>query len=76
MRHPRYYHGAVTLGNKIYVVGGRVRPCERFAIKSEQWMDLPNKSDFDQWGSGVTLMAVKSAYLLAIGGSNMGNLPD
>ena len=65
------------LGHMIYVVGAEgVRPCERFAIKNDQWMKLPKKSDFDEWGVGVTLMAVKSAYLLAIGGSNMGNLPD
>ena len=74
MHHPRIYHGACLLGNKIYVVGGfRVKTCEQFALKSEKWSEI---CDFDEWGRGVTLMAVKSCYLMAIGGIDVFEYPD
>ena len=79
MSHPRIGHSAAMVGNSIYVAGGfgDNRRCERFSLQKQQWTDLSNASDFDQWGEGVTLVAVKSAYLLAIGGCvSWNNYPD
>ena len=61
MSHPRTYHGAAILGFSIYVVGGiyGIRKCERFSIKHEKWTELQISADFDEWGYGVTLVALK-----------------
>ena len=62
-------HGVAFLGNKIYVVGGiqSIRKCERFDLQKEVWTELP---DFDEYGSGVTLMGIKSRYVVGVGGRN------
>ena len=73
MRYARSNHGVVVLGNKIYVAGGdsyyqkSVKQCERFDLRREVWSDIPS-SDFDMFGIGVVLMAVKSRYAIAMGG--------
>ena len=62
MRHRRSErHGVVLLGKQIYVVGGYavarvVRKCETFDVTKAVWTELP---DFDEFGYGVTLLAIK-----------------
>ena len=74
MYYPRLLHGITVLGNKIYVAGGLcrgnvVRKCERFDLQKKIWAVLPY-ADFDEFGNGVTLMATKSRYVIAVGGKN------
>ena len=49
------------LGKQIYVVGGvyqfrLVRKCETFDLTKAVWTEIP---DFDEFGRGVTLVAIK-----------------
>jgi hypothetical protein len=70
MLYERDGHGATVLGNKIYVAGGsEVKKYERFDIKKKTWAKLCN-ADFEF--IGVTLMSVKSRYVMAVGGRREG----
>jgi len=62
MLHARWSgHAVVLLGKQIYVVAGNhdyqvVRKCETFDVTKAVWTELP---DFDEFGYGVTLLAIK-----------------
>ena len=65
-------HGVLLLGKQIYVVGGddneeSVRKCETFDVTKAVWTEIP---DFDEFGWGVTLVAIKQRFALALGGIN------
>ena len=46
-----------------------MKKCEKFDIIKSVWRDLP---DFDEFGEGVTLVAIKVRYAVAVGGMNVG----
>ena len=79
MLHARSDHGIILLGKQIFVVAGWhdyriVRKCETFDLKKAVWTEIP---DFDEFGWGVTLVAIKQRFALALGGSNdMGEYTD
>ena len=45
-----------------------MRKCERFDLQRKVWAVLLS-SDFDEFGYHVTLMAIKSRYAIAVGGT-------
>ena len=61
MRHARDFgHSVILLGKQIYVVAGYygqvVKKCETFDLTKAVWTEIP---DFDEFGWGVTLIAIK-----------------